>query len=112
LISKSAQQLPFRKDPEWVASGPSSRRTASGCSRFLSPVSCHSAIDHFSRLVFTILSAVAEAERHRIAERIKDIKADQRQRGRFLDGATPFGYRKTGMGASYQGRASSGRSSR
>jgi putative DNA-invertase from lambdoid prophage Rac len=54
--------------------------------------------DGISRLVFTILTAVAEAERHRIAERIKDIKADQRQCGRFLGGATPFGYRKTGDG--------------
>src|SRR5687768_7361512 len=33
-----------------------------------------------SKLVFTILSAVAEAERDRIRERIRDVKADQRQR--------------------------------
>ena len=47
-----------------------------------------------SKLVFTILSAVAEAERDRIRERIGQVKADQRQRGRFLGGLKPFGYRK------------------
>jgi DNA invertase Pin-like site-specific DNA recombinase len=37
-----------------------------------------------SKLVFTILSAVAEAERDRIRERVSDTKADQRQRGWYL----------------------------
>src|SRR5215210_6860024 len=37
-----------------------------------------------SKLLFTILSAVAEAERDRIRERITDVKRDQRQRGRYL----------------------------
>jgi DNA invertase Pin-like site-specific DNA recombinase len=46
-----------------------------------------------SKLVFTILSAVAEAERDRTRERIQDVKADQRKRGRYLGGTTPFGYR-------------------
>lgn len=46
-----------------------------------------------SKLVFTILSAVAEAERDRIRERIVDVKRDQRERGRFLGGGLPFGYR-------------------
>src|SRR5215203_2937564 len=46
-----------------------------------------------SKLVFTILSAVAEAERDRIRERIADVKRDQRSRGRFLGGSAPFGYR-------------------
>jgi DNA invertase Pin-like site-specific DNA recombinase len=46
-----------------------------------------------SKLVFTILSAVAEVERDRIRERIRDVKSDQRQRQRFLGGARPFGYR-------------------
>ena len=46
-----------------------------------------------SKLVFTILSAVAEAERDRIRERISDVKRDQRTRGRFLGGTAPFGYR-------------------
>lgn len=34
-----------------------------------------------SKLVFTILSAVAERER--IRERVADVKADQRQQGRY-----------------------------
>jgi len=46
-----------------------------------------------SKLVFTILSAVAEAERDRIRERIRDVKTDQRERQRFLGGTRPFGYR-------------------
>jgi putative DNA-invertase from lambdoid prophage Rac len=46
-----------------------------------------------SKLVFTILSAVAEAERDRTRERIQEVKKDQRDRGRYLGGTTPFGYR-------------------
>jgi putative DNA-invertase from lambdoid prophage Rac len=46
-----------------------------------------------AKLVFTILSAVAEAERDRISERIATVKADQRTRGRHLGGSVPFGYR-------------------
>jgi DNA invertase Pin-like site-specific DNA recombinase len=46
-----------------------------------------------SKLVFTILSAVAEAERDRIRERIATVKADQRSRGRYLGGIAPFGWR-------------------
>jgi DNA invertase Pin-like site-specific DNA recombinase len=46
-----------------------------------------------SKLVFTILSAVAEAERDRIRERVKDVKKDQKARGRYLGGIVPFGYR-------------------
>jgi DNA invertase Pin-like site-specific DNA recombinase len=45
-----------------------------------------------SKLVFTILSAVAEVERDRIRERVADTKADQKQRGRFLGGTVPFGW--------------------
>jgi putative DNA-invertase from lambdoid prophage Rac len=45
-----------------------------------------------SKLVFTILSAVAEAERDRIRERIAEVKADQRQRNRYLGGDKPFGF--------------------
>lgn len=45
-----------------------------------------------SKLVFTILSAVAEAERDRIRERVQTVKADQRQRGRYLGGRIPFGW--------------------
>lgn len=52
-----------------------------------------------SKLVFTILSAVAEAERDRIKERIRDVKADQRQRGRYLGGSVPFGWQVAEDGA-------------
>ena len=45
-----------------------------------------------SKLFFTIASAFAEAERDRIRERVSQSKADQRERGRFLGGARPFGY--------------------
>jgi DNA invertase Pin-like site-specific DNA recombinase len=45
-----------------------------------------------SKLVFTILSAVAEAERDRIRERIRDVKADQKARNRYLGGTVPFGW--------------------
>ena len=46
-----------------------------------------------SKLVFTILSAVAESERDRIRSRVTETKADQRKRGRHLGGYRPFGYR-------------------
>ena len=48
-----------------------------------------------SKLVFTILSAVAENERERTRERISEVKADERRKGRFLGGArAPFGWGK------------------
>jgi putative DNA-invertase from lambdoid prophage Rac len=47
-------------------------------------------IRHF---LFTILSAVAEAERDRIRERIGTVKADQRARGCYLGGRVPYGFR-------------------
>ena len=46
-----------------------------------------------SKLVFTILSAVAEAERDRIRERISVVKADQKARGAYLGGFVPFGFK-------------------
>src|SRR5664279_6547910 len=46
-----------------------------------------------SKLVFTILSAVAEAERDRTRERIAEVKLDQRKRHRYLGGTAPFGWR-------------------
>jgi DNA invertase Pin-like site-specific DNA recombinase len=45
-----------------------------------------------SRLVFTILAAVAEAERDRIRERITEVKRDQRRSGRHLGGSVQFGF--------------------
>ncbi len=51
-----------------------------------------------SKLVFTILSAVAEAERDRIRERIRNSKQEQRRLGKYLGGDVPFGWRKTRAG--------------
>lgn len=51
-----------------------------------------------SKLVFTILSAVAEAERDRIRERIGTVKADQKSRGAYLGGKVPYGYELVGVG--------------
>jgi hypothetical protein len=45
-----------------------------------------------SKLSLTIAAAFAEAERHRIRERIGQVKADQKARGRNLGGKVPFGY--------------------
>jgi DNA invertase Pin-like site-specific DNA recombinase len=42
-----------------------------------------------SKLVFTILSAVAEAERDRTRERISEVKRDQRRRGRHVEPLSP-----------------------
>src|SRR6202042_3386539 len=47
-----------------------------------------------SKLFLTIAAAFAEAERDRIRERIGQVKADQRARGRYLGGKMPFGFRR------------------
>jgi putative DNA-invertase from lambdoid prophage Rac len=47
-----------------------------------------------SKLFLTIAAAFAEAERDRIRERIGQVKADQKARGRYLGGIVPFGYRR------------------
>lgn len=49
-----------------------------------------------AQLVFNILASVADWERERIAERIREVKRDQKQRGKWLGGLRPFGYRKVG----------------
>jgi len=46
-----------------------------------------------SKLFLTIAAAFAEAERDRIRERISQVKADQKARGRYLGGKVPFGFR-------------------
>lgn len=46
-----------------------------------------------SKLFLTIAAAFAEAERDRIRERVAQVKADQKSRGRYLGGKVPFGYR-------------------
>jgi putative DNA-invertase from lambdoid prophage Rac len=45
------------------------------------------------KLLLTILAAVAEQERDKIRERIRYVKAHQREAGRYLGGKVPFGYR-------------------
>ncbi len=40
------------------------------------------------------LAAFAEAERDRVRERIGQVKADQKARGRYLGGKVPFGFRR------------------
>jgi putative DNA-invertase from lambdoid prophage Rac len=45
-----------------------------------------------SKLVFTILAAVAENERDRIRERIRDVKQHQKSLGIFSGGRRPFGF--------------------
>lgn len=45
-----------------------------------------------SKLVFTILSAVAENERDRIRERIRDVKRNLASRGVYGGGKRPIGY--------------------
>jgi putative DNA-invertase from lambdoid prophage Rac len=45
-----------------------------------------------SKLFLTIAAAFAEAERDRIRERVGQVKADQKARGRYLGGARPFGF--------------------
>ena len=47
-----------------------------------------------SKLFLAIAAAFAEAERDRIRERIGQVKADQRARGRYLGGIVPFGFRR------------------
>jgi putative DNA-invertase from lambdoid prophage Rac len=47
-----------------------------------------------SKLFLTIAAAFAEAERDRIRERIGQVKADQKARGRYLGGRIPFGFRR------------------
>ena len=44
------------------------------------------------KLVFTILAAVAENERDRIRERIRDVKRNLASQGIFGGGKRPFGY--------------------
>lgn len=45
-----------------------------------------------SKLVFTILSAVAESERDRIRDRIREVKRHLREQGVYNGGSRPFGY--------------------
>lgn len=51
-----------------------------------------------AKFLFTILAAVAEMERERIAERVAEGRAAKKARGGHIGGSTPFGYRKIGEG--------------
>ena len=59
------------------------------------------------KLFLTIAAAFAEAERDRISERVSQVKADQKARGRYLGGTVPFGYRRGESGelVPHEGRA-------
>jgi putative DNA-invertase from lambdoid prophage Rac len=51
-----------------------------------------------SKLIFTILSAVAENERDRIRERIRDVKRHLASQGVYGGGKRPFGFDVVGEG--------------
>ena len=51
-----------------------------------------------SKLVFTILSAVAENERDRIRERVRDVKRHRASQRMFNGGKRPFGFDIEGEG--------------
>lgn len=48
-----------------------------------------------SALIFGVLSNIAEFERSRIAERIAEVKRNQKSEGRFLGGGVPFGFKRS-----------------
>ena len=64
-------------------------RAALGAASLVMPVTAAG----LSKLFLTIAAAFAEAERDRIRERVTDVKRDQRQRGRYLGGRVPYGFR-------------------
>ncbi len=49
--------------------------------------------DGVGKLIYTILAAVADFERSRIAERIRDVKVAHADEGRFMGGHVPWGQR-------------------
>lgn len=57
------------------------------------------AANGLSKLFLTVAAAFAEAERDRIRERVSQVKADQRARGRHLGGSRPFGFTVSADGA-------------
>jgi DNA invertase Pin-like site-specific DNA recombinase len=54
--------------------------------------------DGVAKFTFTLLAAVAELERTRIAERIGDGRRGKRERGGHAGGEAPIGYRVVGRG--------------
>jgi putative DNA-invertase from lambdoid prophage Rac len=63
-----------------------------GISLHMIDLGCDVTGNGVSKLVFTILSAVAEAERDRTRERVAEVKRDERRRGRYLGGKVPRGW--------------------
>lgn len=51
-----------------------------------------------AKMFFTIMAALAEFERERIAERTADGRKSKRKRGGFTGGKIPYGYRVAGAG--------------
>ena len=83
--------MPRPECPQWVDFGQASALATAASARLRPPLT-QPAGRRLSNLVFTILSAVAEAERDRIRERVSQVKRDQRQRNRYLGGIVPFGF--------------------
>jgi DNA invertase Pin-like site-specific DNA recombinase len=67
---------------------------AKGVSLILLDLGTEPLTNGLSKTFLTIAAAFAEAERDRIKERIGQVKADQKTRGRYLGGKLPFGYAK------------------
>lgn len=55
-----------------------------------------------SKLIFTVISAVADMERERIAERMQVGKIAKRARGGHVGGPPPYGFRVVGVGRAAQ----------
>jgi len=49
-----------------------------------------------ARVILTVLAALAEWEVSRTRERIRDVKASQREQQKYLGGKVPFGWRVNG----------------
>lgn len=52
-----------------------------------------------AKVFMTIAAAFAELEREQIVERVTGVKRDQRDRGRYLGGRPPFGFKVAGDGS-------------
>jgi len=65
---------------------------AKGCSLHLLDLGGDVSGNGVSKMFFTIVASFAEFERDRIAERISDVKANEKEKGRFIGGSRPFGY--------------------